>query len=41
VTIAESAARTDREGTPTGVRIEIVDRAVFPDSPGFLKSIAA
>ena len=26
---------------PTGMRIEIVDRAVFPDWPGFLKSMAA
>ncbi len=26
---------------PAGVRIEIVDRALFPDWPGFLKSMAA
>jgi catechol 2,3-dioxygenase-like lactoylglutathione lyase family enzyme len=26
---------------PGGVRIEIVDRALFPDWPGFLKSMAA
>jgi catechol 2,3-dioxygenase-like lactoylglutathione lyase family enzyme len=26
---------------PSGVRIEIVDRALFPDWPGFLKSMAA
>jgi catechol 2,3-dioxygenase-like lactoylglutathione lyase family enzyme len=26
---------------PNGVRIEIVDRALFPDWPGFLKSMAA
>jgi catechol 2,3-dioxygenase-like lactoylglutathione lyase family enzyme len=25
---------------PTGVRIEIIDRALFPDWPGFLKSMA-
>ena len=26
---------------PSGVRIEIVDRALFPDWPGFLRSMAA
>lgn len=26
---------------PSGVRIEIVDRALFPDWPGFLQSMAA
>lgn len=26
---------------PAGVRIEIVDRALFPDWPGFLQSMAA
>lgn len=26
---------------PSGTRIELVDRAVFPDWPGFLKSMAA
>jgi len=26
---------------PSGVRIEIVDRALFPDWPGFLKSMAS
>jgi catechol 2,3-dioxygenase-like lactoylglutathione lyase family enzyme len=26
---------------PSGIRIEIVDRALFPDWPGFLKSMAA
>jgi hypothetical protein len=26
---------------PSGLRIEIVDRAVFPDWPGFLQSMRA
>lgn len=26
---------------PGGVRIEIVDRALFPDWPGFLKEVAS